>query len=1692
MHDVLKQQTTGEGKDGAEDGKDDGDDDDEMMRVTICSSSLDWYFRWIKTYEKVPPVPYPKKRARLLDHLEHIGLPHISVSGGMDVEIIVDGTPGSQRSSDPRSVRCGLGLMLAGAEFSAMFDVEPSGRVPDPFATGRVLVPRPFRRIWAIQQARSSASGFQSRLFEKRLKGETEPKSGNSRRRQEKGAKPDLGEQLGKENDDASSTEGESDSSDESRFEDVDDEEDKDEEEEEDSEEYEDEEEQTEQFLFALDRFEFQQWSPLYGHSLPPTAPHAKASFWEWGAKGLSSPVASSAPDAPVTSSAFSSAATTNGGSNSTSSASTKKAPNVAVPAESDASGTTSAAVSGAAPPALTPSARKKSTPGESMLSIFGIADTPVNLVDASGGVEVPVLQSPPKLLIVTDAGERSPNGSNATSPNSMAALRSGGSSPVRFVSAMSQPIPGVGDLSLTGVPSPMKAARASAPPEDFEGQPCASSDSGQRSRAPSLSEQAAEEQAPAQEGDEEDAFLYSITVDGMKMLLTLDSRDQLFVITDTLVTTIVSLIPELSMPPAELLQDVPTDSAGEQAEEAIKAKISSPDPVSRKMSLDDWVAGGDAGSGGPGGPGGGSKAGNPFEAHDASSLLTQRRTGRTKIGEVDDAASSLFAHIFENESTVNGALPSTEAGKGDEGAKAVGADVAVGATEESAVHAVEAAVPSLEPAGVGRGATIGGVALHQLFKLRVMSAQMNCQDAETVVGCAVFTMDECVIRADASDIDPNPEKISLQIDIVYAQLFIAPLDIDLGARERNLMWVPLPMRTHAVETNRLHSRSSEGPNSGASTGSGRKSPGKEESEHHAWTTAEKLAQRRRREMFGLLRPIVEPVTLQCAVMVEQQPPLVAAQVDIVLPALRTRMDAHQCLILVGVLASLAEPIDELTSRMNAEQNKELSYQFHHEGEETRDSEVYGRHSEGLETRERRNTFDEGSGGGTAENQVKVQFAKAKQMGWETDGLRWEMKSIRRGLIRSRRYGVDSAHTVVAKLVAEHQHEQQRRQWQREEEDEEKLRITRQENQPAQPLTRQALQDRERQRAAAGVGLQRALHSADGMAGYYRWKADASRYDYDGGANASTHSGWEQQQLNEMNTRQREQDHRDTVYHDYRKQQRDTVSFSLERRYSHKWGARGVGESSTIMMLELQKQLRRKEVLRHRASEKTRMLVKEGKKKKSLQVSPDFEIGCSVGLIHILLLGAKGGSGGGAGSGIAPFVEVTLRRGISVSATGYHDFSGKLSVDIAHLFVKNTTASATGPWANLLLPHTRDPQESMNTTRAGRRKAKKEAVESGSKYWEPDSGVPMVRLHAEMGKPVGGIAVVRHFELGVCPLQIFLTYEVVKAFIDFGAPFQKLAADAKARAKEGPAHLSKKEAKLRGAFMSGKGASGAVGIAKKGTNKDKTEKKSKEKKKDKKSKKRSDGDLKGGKKKSQNPLRKLKKALKLAKDTKGPSSAALSSSSSASTRSSPVQSTRSRLGQQDRQHLKYPHSSTKQQNHTSIQEASPTALRQKQRLLSKQQRHLRKQLRELSTEQQQLEQQQFRRHYQQWQQQRDEDMTDSAGYAGRLFARYGYEGGTTYNDSAAGAAARAMRIDSHSSYDGDGSVDMELRVYESYERHSHDGDRDDEGCALEYSFACVCASDLLLLLSLFALPPPGVAAILPFYLTPRSSSSCLL
>jgi hypothetical protein len=45
-----------------------------------------------------------------------------------------------------------------------------------------------------------------------------------------------------------------------------------------------------------------------------------------------------------------------------------------------------------------------------------------------------------------------------------------------------------------------------------------------------------------------------------------------------------------------------------------------------------------------------------------------------------------------------------------------------------------------------------------------------------------------------------------------------------------------------------------------------------------------------------------------------------------------------------------------------------------------------------------------------------------------------------------------------------------------------------------------------------------------------------------------------------------------------------------------------------------------------------------------------------------------------------------------------------------------------------------------------------------------------------MGKPVGGIAVVRHFELGVCPLQIFLTYEVVKAFIDFGAPFQRLAA----------------------------------------------------------------------------------------------------------------------------------------------------------------------------------------------------------------------------------------------------------------------------------------------------------------------------
>ena len=55
-------------------------------------------------------------------------------------------------------------------------------------------------------------------------------------------------------------------------------------------------------------------------------------------------------------------------------------------------------------------------------------------------------------------------------------------------------------------------------------------------------------------------------------------------------------------------------------------------------------------------------------------------------------------------------------------------------------------------------------------------------------------------------------------------------------------------------------------------------------------------------------------------------------------------------------------------------------------------------------------------------------------------------------------------------------------------------------------------------------------------------------------------------------------------------------------------------------------------------------------------------------------------------------MEVTLDRGVGVTVTGYHDQSGRLSVDIDHLYVKNTTPSAIGPWANLLLPHTRDPQ----------------------------------------------------------------------------------------------------------------------------------------------------------------------------------------------------------------------------------------------------------------------------------------------------------------------------------------------------------------------------------------------------------------
>ena len=94
---------------------------------------------------------------------------------------------------------------------------------------------------------------------------------------------------------------------------------------------------------------------------------------------------------------------------------------------------------------------------------------------------------------------------------------------------------------------------------------------------------------------DGDDRFLYSIGVDGMKMLLTLDSRDRLFVITDALVSAIIRLIPAFSEPPAELLvvpkpMPLPADQHGYSG--AQDKEPGSPQPPSSTMSMADWIGG--------------------------------------------------------------------------------------------------------------------------------------------------------------------------------------------------------------------------------------------------------------------------------------------------------------------------------------------------------------------------------------------------------------------------------------------------------------------------------------------------------------------------------------------------------------------------------------------------------------------------------------------------------------------------------------------------------------------------------------------------------------------------------------------------------------------------------------------------------------------------------------------------------------------------------------------------------------------------------------------------------------------------------------------------------------------------------------------------------------------------------------------
>lgn len=125
-----------------------------MTTVQCYGVSVPWYSRWGLTFMSSLSAPRVSKRQRLLTralqslraHVRSVEISSLSVHG-LEVQAY-DSHPWDE-------ARKGLRLAIQGA-VSLKVRVGEEAGVPDPFATGRVIMPDSLRPFWAVQQVRSS------------------------------------------------------------------------------------------------------------------------------------------------------------------------------------------------------------------------------------------------------------------------------------------------------------------------------------------------------------------------------------------------------------------------------------------------------------------------------------------------------------------------------------------------------------------------------------------------------------------------------------------------------------------------------------------------------------------------------------------------------------------------------------------------------------------------------------------------------------------------------------------------------------------------------------------------------------------------------------------------------------------------------------------------------------------------------------------------------------------------------------------------------------------------------------------------------------------------------------------------------------------------------------------------------------------------------------------------------------------------------------------------------------------------------------------------------------------------------------------------------------------------------------------------------------------------------------------------